>query len=100
MKLEGAGPWFAFPLGLLVVGFVAVFTTACPPPLVLPPPPPVVVVEVVVPADHVKDRHGAMHLPGLKRPEGVCDPCHGTDLRGTPRARSCYACHGRKWARD
>jgi hypothetical protein len=49
------------------------------------------------PADHVKDRHGALHKRGAKRPFGDCTSCHGQDLRGEGRAPSCYGCHGKKW---
>jgi hypothetical protein len=71
---------------------------ACAPvPLVVVPPPVVVVVADRVPDDHSLDKHGAWHLPGYKSPAGVCDPCHGADLRGTAQATSCYRCHGKKW---
>lgn len=78
---------------------LAAGVAACAPAVILPPPPPppLVVVEVVVPADHTKDKHGALHLPGYKQPAGVCDACHGRDLRGVGRVRGCYACHGKKW---
>jgi hypothetical protein len=97
MKMSGVRSRRTTLLGLLTVGLVAIATSACPPPLLVPPPPVRVVLEVVVPADHVRDKHGAMHLPGYKQPEGVCDQCHGAELRGTPEARSCYACHRKKW---
>ncbi|MCU0291945.1 MAG: hypothetical protein MUF10_08120 [Thermoanaerobaculaceae bacterium] len=65
--------------------------------LVPPPPPLPVVVEVVIPADHTKDKHGIRHRPGYKAPEGVCNPCHGRDLRGTDEVRGCYRCHRKNW---
>jgi hypothetical protein len=52
------------------------------------------------PADHTKDKHGAMHKPGLKRPaDGGCPACHGADLKGADGAPSCFQCHGMKWKR-
>jgi len=49
------------------------------------------------PADHVKDKDGALHKRGYKRPIGDCTSCHGTDLRGEDDAPSCYRCHDKKW---
>ncbi|HPC82754.1 MAG TPA: hypothetical protein P5234_05890 [Thermoanaerobaculaceae bacterium] len=77
----------------------AVAVAACAPAVIVPapPPPPAVVVEVAVPADHTRDKHGALHRPGYKRPIGVCDACHGSDLRGAGKVRGCFACHGKEW---
>jgi len=49
------------------------------------------------PADHTKNKHDAMHLPGAKRGSATCMPCHGQDLRGGEVAPSCYSCHDQKW---
>jgi hypothetical protein len=80
----------------LVLAAAAGLVTACvavlPPP---PPPPPIDV--IVIPSDHTKSKHGARHMPGYKDPVGVCDPCHGRDLRGSGEIRSCYACHRKNW---
>lgn len=49
-----------------------------------------------VPSSHTKSKDGYMHHPQLKSPEGVCEECHGADLRGAS-APSCYSCHGKRW---
>jgi hypothetical protein len=72
------------------VGLVA----ACVP-VILPPPPPIAV--IVIPSDQTESTHGARHMAGYRRPVGVCDPCHGRDLRGTGEVRGCYSCHRQKW---
>jgi len=48
------------------------------------------------PADHVKDRKGAMHRKGSSQAVANCGECHGADLRGG-KAPSCYACHDKEW---
>lgn len=48
------------------------------------------------PADHVKDRKGAMHKKGSSKAVANCSECHGADLRGG-KAPSCYACHDKEW---
>ncbi|MBI4917108.1 MAG: hypothetical protein HY825_14795 [Acidobacteria bacterium] len=48
------------------------------------------------PADHVKDRKGAMHKKGSSKAVANCGECHGADLRGA-KAPSCYACHDKEW---
>ena len=48
------------------------------------------------PADHVKDRKGAMHKKGSSKAVANCGECHGADLRGG-KAPSCYACHDKEW---
>ena len=48
------------------------------------------------PADHVKDRKGAMHKKGSSKAAANCGECHGADLRGG-KAPSCYACHDKEW---
>ena len=48
------------------------------------------------PADHVKDRKGAMHKKGSKESMVNCGECHGADLRGG-KAPSCYTCHDKEW---
>lgn len=89
VPMTAAGGWVAMCLVL----------SCAPVPLVPPPPPPParIAVQLTVPSDHDKDKHGAWHKRGYKRPVGVCDPCHGKDLRGTAEARSCFACHGNEW---
>ncbi len=48
------------------------------------------------PADHLKDRKGAMHKKGSSQAVANCGECHGADLRGG-KAPSCYACHDKEW---
>ncbi|MBP7864652.1 MAG: hypothetical protein KA419_01785 [Acidobacteria bacterium] len=50
-----------------------------------------------VPADHVREKKGALHKPGMKDPLSNCASCHGQDLKGGPGAPSCYACHEKNW---
>ena len=49
------------------------------------------------PADHSISQDGVRHLPGLLDPEANCVTCHGTDLRGSAIAPSCFTCHGQEW---
>jgi len=47
---------------------------------------------------HTKNKDGAMHGQAYKTPVGVCDVCHGANLRGDPLVgQSCFNCHGDKW---
>jgi len=48
------------------------------------------------PADHVKDRKGAMHKKGSKEAMVNCVACHGAELRGG-KGPSCYGCHEKEW---
>jgi hypothetical protein len=47
--------------------------------------------------DHTINKEGKMHKPGLNDPGTNCTGCHGSDLRGSETAPSCYECHGKKW---
>ena len=49
------------------------------------------------PEDHTISKEGKMHKPGLGDPETNCSNCHGSDLRGSETATSCYECHGKEW---
>jgi hypothetical protein len=49
------------------------------------------------PEDHTVSKEGKMHKTGLKDPGTNCVSCHGSDLRGSETALSCYECHGKKW---
>jgi len=49
------------------------------------------------PEDHTISKDGKMHKPGLNDPGTNCASCHGSDLRGTETAPSCYECHGKEW---
>lgn len=49
------------------------------------------------PADHTIRKEGIMHKPGLGDPEENCASCHGSNLRGSDTAPSCYECHGKEW---
>ncbi|MDT8446554.1 MAG: hypothetical protein RRB13_06605 [bacterium] len=46
---------------------------------------------------HTKEKDGYLHGTEYKNPVGVCEECHGTDLRGSDIAQSCYQCHGKEW---
>ncbi|NQU65633.1 MAG: hypothetical protein HQ517_15305 [SAR324 cluster bacterium] len=48
-------------------------------------------------AIHTINEEGAYHAPGLNSPLENCVSCHGSDLRGTANAQSCYQCHGNEW---
>ena len=49
------------------------------------------------PADHTISKDGHKHKSGLTNPTVNCISCHGSDLRGSDIAPSCYECHGKKW---
>lgn len=49
------------------------------------------------PADHAVNKDGIKHKSGLSNPMENCVSCHGSDLRGSDTAPSCYECHGKKW---
>jgi hypothetical protein len=49
------------------------------------------------PEDHLISKEGKMHKPGLNDPVTNCASCHGSELRGSETAPSCYECHGKKW---
>jgi len=49
------------------------------------------------PEDHTISKEGKMHKPGLSDPGTNCSNCHGSDLRGSDTAPSCYECHGKEW---
>jgi len=49
------------------------------------------------PDDHTISKEGVMHKPGLSDPEENCASCHGSELRGSETAPSCYECHGKEW---
>ena len=49
------------------------------------------------PDDHTISKEGVMHKPGLSDPEANCASCHGSELRGSETAPSCYECHGKEW---
>ena len=49
------------------------------------------------PEDHSISKDGAMHKPGLGDPETNCVSCHGSNLRGSEEAPSCFECHGKEW---
>ena len=68
----------------------------------VPPQPtsPASPVAKSVPADHTKEKHGTLHKPGYKSPEGACEQCHGKGLLGSPDAPSCFSCHGKEWGED
>ena len=62
-------------------------------------PPPTAAVSPAAfkpPADHVKDRKGAMHKKGSKEAMVNCVECHGVNLRGG-KGPSCYTCHEKEW---
>ncbi len=97
------------PASLLTVLLTAALTLGCggkasgPQPTVTPATPvatprsaPVSPASFKPPADHVKDRKGAMHKKGSKQAAVNCVECHGADLRGGA-APSCYTCHGKEW---
>jgi len=48
-------------------------------------------------AIHTESKGGRFHAPGLYTPTTDCISCHGTDLKGSGAAPSCYSCHGAKW---
>jgi hypothetical protein len=88
---------------LLVGALVAMLACmqAPPPPKPTPKPSPVATsatpgTTAIRPADHVKDRKGALHKSGGKQAMQNCTPCHGADLRGDA-GPSCYTCHNQKW---
>ena len=49
------------------------------------------------PEDHTIRKDGIMHKPGLNDPVLNCASCHGSNLRGSEEAPSCYECHGKEW---
>jgi len=49
------------------------------------------------PEDHTISKEGKMHKPGLNDPGTNCGTCHGSDLRGSDTAPSCFECHGKEW---
>ena len=49
------------------------------------------------PGDHTIRKEGIMHKPGLNDPVLNCASCHGSNLRGSEEAPSCYECHGKEW---
>lgn len=49
------------------------------------------------PQDHTVSKDGRMHKTGLGDPVTNCTTCHGSDLRGSETAPSCYECHSKKW---
>ncbi len=49
------------------------------------------------PEDHTISKEGKLHKPGLGDPETNCVSCHGSDLRGSDTAPSCYECHSKEW---
>ncbi|MDH5559614.1 MAG: hypothetical protein OEY59_02010 [Deltaproteobacteria bacterium] len=48
--------------------------------------------------DHTVVINNARHATGHYDPEANCVDCHGSDLKGTKDAPSCYSCHWGVWA--
>jgi len=46
---------------------------------------------------HTQSKGGKKHAPNFGDPDRYCAACHGTDLKGSDTAPSCYSCHGAKW---
>ena len=46
---------------------------------------------------HTLDKGGKLHQTNLFTPSGRCTICHGSDLKGSEVAPSCYSCHDNKW---
>ncbi|OGH00908.1 MAG: hypothetical protein A2600_03385 [Candidatus Lambdaproteobacteria bacterium RIFOXYD1_FULL_56_27] len=47
---------------------------------------------------HTLNKGGRYHGSGLSSPTSSgCTDCHGSDLKGSGSAPSCYSCHGAKW---
>jgi len=49
-------------------------------------------------SDHDVMIYGVGHAEQYNDPQNNCTDCHGSDLRGTRDAPSCYSCHGQKWS--
>jgi len=48
-------------------------------------------------ARHTESKSGKKHAPNFSDPDRYCAGCHGTGLKGSTTAPSCYTCHGAKW---
>ncbi|MDT8446707.1 MAG: hypothetical protein RRB13_07410 [bacterium] len=46
---------------------------------------------------HTTMLYGYGHAEAYNSPQNNCSECHGSDLRGSKAAPSCYSCHGQKW---